>query len=337
MTEVNQDILWDNVYDARTAVFEKKFGLFPDEILKLGHMTGVWPGGGLFKSKASELGEDLWLYTTFGLTNPDMPTQYLPQNINQTDGNIELTLTKKETVPVYPERPGYGYEIIVLTQGEADWPLGLLQWAVNAEMLNDADLLGRVKKYNGLTIEDVMVGDGDYVNVLITQAHSPLPGSFTLPNGEGQLLIATVITDDEMAWSMKNGRDKLLTKLLASNDKQVSVINRPSVLNPASINYPDIDNREQAEELAAQGMLRKTYLFPLEFGGQDDPMNVVYLPKMASLSKKVFDQQVMELAQQGNISNYSASPNYQADSFIPESIDIVADGEAGISTRIEVW
>lgn len=69
MTEVNQEILWDNVYDARTAVFEKKFGLFPDEILKLGHMTGVWPGGGLFKSKASELGDDLWLYTTFGLTN----------------------------------------------------------------------------------------------------------------------------------------------------------------------------------------------------------------------------------------------------------------------------
>jgi hypothetical protein len=342
MAETNKNKLWDSVYETRATVFQKEFGTFPDDILKIDHMTGVWPGGGLFKFEATKLRKGLWVYTTFGFTNPDMPTKVYPSNVNNEhqDGRLtrtELTLETKNNVPTYPGRPGYGYEIIVLTKGEQDWPLWFLQWAVNTEILNDADILGRVKKYSGLTIEDIMVGDDGYVNVLITEAQNPVLNAFELPNGKGKVLIATAITDDEMAWSMKNGRDELLKRLIASDYKQVSDLKRPSVLNPDPVDYSKVDSREKTEELASRGILRQTYLFPLEFGGQDDPINIVYLPKPAALDKKVFDQRVMDLAQQGKISNYSATPSYKSNSFIPESIQIEAAGEGGISANIEVW
>jgi len=39
------------------------------------NMTGVWPGGGLFVVAAPKIGKHLTVYTTFGLTNSDMPTR----------------------------------------------------------------------------------------------------------------------------------------------------------------------------------------------------------------------------------------------------------------------
>lgn len=44
------------------------------------------------------------------------------------------------------------------------------------------------------------------------------------------LLVATVITDDEMQWSMKNGRGALLAKLIESGVGQVSDRGRKSIL-----------------------------------------------------------------------------------------------------------
>ncbi len=42
-------------------------------------------------------------------------------------------------------RAGYGYEMVMLTRENAAWPLYYLQWAVNAEIGNDAGLLERVR------------------------------------------------------------------------------------------------------------------------------------------------------------------------------------------------
>jgi len=65
---------WQKAYDTRQQYYENTVGTFPKDILKLAHMTGVWPGGGLFVLEANKLGKDTWVYTTFGLSNPDMPT-----------------------------------------------------------------------------------------------------------------------------------------------------------------------------------------------------------------------------------------------------------------------
>lgn len=42
----NQEDVWQNVYDTRTQYYEKNIGQLPNDILKIVHMAGVWPGGG---------------------------------------------------------------------------------------------------------------------------------------------------------------------------------------------------------------------------------------------------------------------------------------------------
>jgi len=68
------------------------------------------------------------------------------------------------------------------------------------------------------------------INVLIAKAQKPLPTSLTLPNGNMQFLIATVITDEEMQWSIENGHAALLEKLIDSGIGQISDRNRSSIV-----------------------------------------------------------------------------------------------------------
>lgn len=44
-----------------------------------------------------------------------------------------------------------------------------------------------------------------------------------------ELLVAVTITDEEMAWSMKNGRRALLDKLREAGIGQISSLSRQSV------------------------------------------------------------------------------------------------------------
>ena len=110
------------------------------------------------------------------------------------------------------------------------WPLWVLQWAANAELLHDAGLLGRVEKHDGLTVQDIEIDDGRSVNLLIARARAPLPAGTALPNGRLDLLVATVITAEEMHWSIQNGRGALLDKLMAGGVGQVSALARASVV-----------------------------------------------------------------------------------------------------------
>ena len=69
-----QENLWQQSYEARQKYFEHTVGPFPKDIQKMLNMSGVWPDGGLYAIPAQRLGEGLVVYTTFGLTNADMPT-----------------------------------------------------------------------------------------------------------------------------------------------------------------------------------------------------------------------------------------------------------------------
>ena len=230
-----EDVYWQEVYRAREAVFREHLGEPPDNIIKMGNLFGVWPGGGLFAFPASKVGSDAWAYTTFGLTNPDMPAGVTASNVaTETDAagrvvQCSSTLQSKEKASTPAEAAGYGYELLVLTCERADWPLWLLQWAVNAELLSDVGLLKRVEHYHGLTVEDVQVGEAESVNILIAKAQSPLPSGLTLPNGKMELLVATTITDEEMRWSLEVGRPALLEKLMAAGAGQFSERRRTPV------------------------------------------------------------------------------------------------------------
>jgi hypothetical protein len=230
------DAHWQQVYSARQDYFVGHIGELPEDILKIGHMFGVWPGGGLYVIPARKIGADAWVYTTFGFTNPDMPASTTVSDVaTEADdlGRITETtgtLRAKSKAEAAPGAAGYGYELFVLTRDKVEWPLWILQWTANAEILNDAGILDRVNKYGGLTIDGVQVGESESVNLLIAKARKPLPTGSSLPNGTMELLVATVITDEEMRWSMEHGREALLEKLVAEGVGQLSVRGRPSVI-----------------------------------------------------------------------------------------------------------
>lgn len=231
-----EEDLWQRVYDARSSFFEEQIGPFPDDILKMGNMSGVWPGGGLYVIPADKIESGLWVYTTFGLSNSDMPatTTMVDYSIETDDqgrpSNYTGTLQSKERAPTPPGAAGYGYEILVIARENSYWPVGFLQWAVGAEITHDAGILERVETYSGLTVEQIQVDEDDWVNVLIAKAQAPLPGGADLPNGRMDLIVATTVTEDEMQWSLEHGRDRLLQKLLDSGVGQVSDRNRASVV-----------------------------------------------------------------------------------------------------------
>jgi hypothetical protein len=234
----DEDRRWQATYSARESYYQASIGDFPNDILKLPHLTGIWPGGGLFVLKADKLGKDVWAYTTFGLSNVGMPTPVaLVANDTQKDalgrvaGN-DSTLAKRTPAQAPANAAGYGFELMVLARENAEWPLWILQWATNAEILNDVGFISRVEKYHGLTVAEIKVGPeaADSVNLLIAKAQAPLPQGTKLPNGRMDMLVATVITDEEMNWSIEHGRDALLARLQAKGVGQISDRQRVSVI-----------------------------------------------------------------------------------------------------------
>ncbi|HTD28939.1 MAG TPA: suppressor of fused domain protein, partial [Xanthomonadaceae bacterium] len=230
------DALWQRVYEARQSWYTRHFGPLPDDILKLGHMMGVWPGGGLFVIPANVVQAGLWCYTTFGFSNPDMPATTTMTNVAVEHDALGRPVSTTGTLQGKPRATapqgaaGYGYEFVVLAEENAQWPLWLLQWAASAELTNDVGMLARVEKYAGLTISDLAVGRSEPVHILIARARPPLPVGTDLPNGKMELLIATTITRAEMQWSFENGRDKLLDRLVEKGYGQISRLERPSVV-----------------------------------------------------------------------------------------------------------
>src|ERR1700730_14309069 len=206
LARMSDDGDWQRTYDARQRYFESTVGPLPRDILQIPNMMGVWPRGGLFVIPSSKISELLTVYTTFGFTNPDMPT----------------AVQRKDGDPPAQGAAGHGYEICVVAEPNEQWPLNFLQWAAGAEILKGVGLLARVEQYGGLTVGELSVGVDKPFNFLIAKARAPWPVGTQLPNGKMDILIATTITDQELAWSMENGREALLTKLDEAHFGQIS-------------------------------------------------------------------------------------------------------------------
>jgi hypothetical protein len=228
----SEERLWQQTLDAREKYFTNAVGPLPQDIIKMRSMAGVWPGGGLFVIPAPRLGSNMAVYSTSGLTNSDMPTDVRIAGFKRDSAGNQVAgrLKKKERARQPPGAAGYGYELMVVAQKGVDWPMGLLQWAVNQEIADDAGLLSRVEKYGGFTAEQIDVGESGPINVLISKALSPLPTGTQLPAGKMEILVATVITPEEMRWSRRNRRDALLQRLKDAGVGQVSKLKRESVV-----------------------------------------------------------------------------------------------------------
>jgi len=107
---------------------------------------------------------------------------------------------------------------------------------------------------------------------------------------------------------------------------------------PNGPDFSGIDSREKAEELFRRGDLEKLYLRPLEFGGEDNPLNTLYVPVgLADIKAGIDNNVIGPLASDGKITKYTASPEYQGKSFIPIAIKIVASDPGEFSTTINIW
>lgn len=221
-----QKKVWDQVYTAREAVYVEYFGTIDGDVQKLMNLTGVWPGGCLVQIDAAR--HQLWVSSSFGLTNPDMPARARTEQVaieedsqgRATKYSIRLVGRPPRAVPA--GWAGYGYEILLLTSEKEHWPVGFLNWAVQAEILNDMDLRRRVNKYGAMTVEDVSIGEGSSGDFLIAPIEQFAPTSVALPNGSMELLVATLITRPQMQYGMEKGGLALLAELNRTGHGQIS-------------------------------------------------------------------------------------------------------------------
>ena len=107
---------------------------------------------------------------------------------------------------------------------------------------------------------------------------------------------------------------------------------------PEGPDFSAIDSRAKAQELFRRGDLERLFLMPLAFGGEDIPVNTLYVPVGVAAIKDGIDNNVIgPLAAEGKITKYTATPEYQGKSFVPIAIKIVASDPGEFSTTINIW
>src|SRR5262245_19628380 len=107
---------------------------------------------------------------------------------------------------------------------------------------------------------------------------------------------------------------------------------------PSGPDFSAIDSQAKAEELFRQGELEKLHLQPLEFGGQDIPTNYLFVPIGVADVKAGIDNNIIRpLIEDGNVTQYTATPEYEGDSFIPIALKIVASNPGNFTTDINIW
>ena len=101
--------------------------------------------------------------------------------------------------------------------------------------------------------------------------------------------------------------------------------------------FSDIDCQEKAIDLYDQKTLVKLYLMPLEFGGEDGPVNMVYTLEHVLAFKQSFDTIIENLLIEGKDLKYNVNLKYKGNSFIPSIITITVSGDVDFKETIHVW
>ena len=86
------------------------------------------------------------------------------------------------------------------------------------------------------------------------------------------------------------------------------------------MDFSHVDSLDKAMALAEEGKLFKILLFPAEFGGQDVPPNVVYVPAGIPEIKDQITGTLIRFVNEGLIDNLVVNPEYKGNSFVPSRI-----------------
>jgi len=109
------------------------------------------------------------------------------------------------------------------------------------------------------------------------------------------------------------------------------------ILEHMQPDYSQIDSQEKAQALYVQKELVKLHLMPLDWGGQDVAMNIIYVPEFVLEQKSRLDGMIEELLAAGHNLRYSASPEYKGKSFIASKLVIKVSGDREMEATIEIW
>lgn len=106
------------------------------------------------------------------------------------------------------------------------------------------------------------------------------------------------------------------------------------------LDFTDVDSLEKALALFRAGKLEELYLFPVEFGGQANRQNIVYVPRGIAEIKRGMDATIGKMVQEGAVTQYVARPEYKGNSFIPSKIIIETshpDKPGAFNPTINIW
>jgi hypothetical protein len=111
-------------------------------------------------------------------------------------------------------------------------------------------------------------------------------------------------------------------------------------MNGYTPDFSDVDSMDKAQALYRGGKLERLFLFPLEFGGQEVPQNILYVPLGIAAVKQEVDGMIADLVKQGVVASYVAQPEYKGDSCVPSKIKITAshpEKPGGVNPTIDIW
>tara|TARA_A100001391_G_scaffold189531_1_gene161058 strand:+ start:793 stop:1143 length:351 start_codon:yes stop_codon:yes gene_type:complete len=102
--------------------------------------------------------------------------------------------------------------------------------------------------------------------------------------------------------------------------------------------FSSVDSREKAIAMVDEGTLETLWLMPPEFGGVDDPLNVLYVPRgIAEVKRRTDLNIVAPLMRSGDVQNYTATPEYRGNSLIPMALNISVTDPKEYRTQIVIW
>lgn len=127
---------------------------------------------------------------------------------------------------------------------------------------------------------------------------------------------------------------KLFSKLLGKTKQEPSPV-------AATADYSHVKSVDQAIELHAEGKLFKILLFPAEFGGEDIPPNIVYVPPGIPEAREFILGSLLRFAEDGLFNELLVEPEYKGDSVVPAKIKIRARHTEKqvreINPTIDIW
>jgi hypothetical protein len=102
--------------------------------------------------------------------------------------------------------------------------------------------------------------------------------------------------------------------------------------------FSNVNTKDKSEAGCQSGELEKLLLLPADFGGTEDPRNVVYVPRGFVAIKANIDNNIVKpLIAEGKVTRYEAVPEYAGKSFIPIAIKIVASNPGSFTSDINIW